>query len=76
MRASAKGSLVGERVVGLAEGEDDGSEEMLGELLGLPVWIVGLVERLGMNDGNADGEEDGDSIAYEYISAPWKRYVC
>ena len=70
MRASLKGSRVGDKVVGLFVGLVEGAEELLGLVLGVPDLDVGLKEILGGREGKSDGLIEGGSMAYEYINSP------
>lgn len=63
MRASLKGSGVGDNVVGLFVGLVDGAEELLGLVLGESEVTVGLEEILGNREGKFDGETEGGSMA-------------
>jgi hypothetical protein len=65
IRASLKGSRVGDKVVGLFVGLVEGAEELLGLVLGVPDLDVGLKEILGDREGKSDGLTEGGSMAYE-----------
>lgn len=58
-----KGSRVGESVVGFAVGLDEGTEELLGLVLGESLVAEGLIDTLGDRDGKSLGLADGGSIA-------------